>query len=138
MKEFKLDNEPKIASGFKVPDAYFDDFQSKVIQQLPQKKISVFALSSYNKNWYYAVAAILLVALSITVVNNFNVINSSNVDEASLENYLINHSEISDDDLAEVLNIKELQQMKIDMVIDDKDLEDILTSNSNFEEYLIN
>ena len=138
MKEFKLDNEPKIASGFKVPDTYFDDFQSKVIQQLPQKKISVFALSSYNRNWYYAVAAILVVALSIPVFNNLNAPNSSNIDEASLENYLINHAEISDEDLVEVLNTKELQQMKIDMLIDDKDLEDILTSNGNFEEYLIN
>ena len=38
MKTFKLDNEPKIATGFKVPDSYFDDFQSKIDQRLHENE----------------------------------------------------------------------------------------------------
>jgi hypothetical protein len=36
MKTFKLDNEPKIETGFKVPDHYFDNFLCKMMQQLEQ------------------------------------------------------------------------------------------------------
>ena len=31
MNEFKLDNEPKIKSGFITPNNYFDDFSEKVM-----------------------------------------------------------------------------------------------------------
>jgi hypothetical protein len=40
MKTFKLENEPKIKSGFKAPENYFDDFSEKVLQQLNKKEVS--------------------------------------------------------------------------------------------------
>ena len=33
MKEFKLDKEPKINSGFTTPEAYFDSFSESVLKQ---------------------------------------------------------------------------------------------------------
>jgi hypothetical protein len=36
MKAFKLENEPKIKSGFKTPDHYFEIFQ-KLMHELPER-----------------------------------------------------------------------------------------------------
>ena len=33
MKEFKLDNNPKISPGFSVPENYFENFSSKLLQE---------------------------------------------------------------------------------------------------------
>ena len=50
MKTFKLENEPKITTGFKTPDHYFDAFSTKVLQQI----ISVnFNESMHHKNENY-------------------------------------------------------------------------------------
>jgi len=38
MNEFKLNNNPKIESGFKIPEHYLDDFSSKIMNQLPENK----------------------------------------------------------------------------------------------------
>jgi hypothetical protein len=36
MKAFKLENEPKIKSGFKL-DHYFDNFSKNLMHELPEK-----------------------------------------------------------------------------------------------------
>jgi len=38
MKEFKLENGPKITSGFKTPDHYFDTLSVSVLEQIEKKK----------------------------------------------------------------------------------------------------
>jgi hypothetical protein len=38
MKAFKLENEPKITTGFKTPENYFDDFSVKVLQQINEEE----------------------------------------------------------------------------------------------------
>ena len=42
MKPFKLDNEPKITSGFTMPEGYFDSFTDKVLTQLNKEEPKVF------------------------------------------------------------------------------------------------
>ena len=37
MKEFKLDNERKITSGFKVPESYFDNLENEVQKKTADK-----------------------------------------------------------------------------------------------------
>ena len=46
MKKFNLENEPKITSGFTIPDGYFDTFSDKILAQLPKqdpKVVSIFS-----------------------------------------------------------------------------------------------
>jgi len=40
MKPFKLDNTPKIESGFKTPDNYFENFQASLIEKLANEHIN--------------------------------------------------------------------------------------------------
>ena len=39
MKTFKLDNEPKIDSGSKTPDNYFENFSTHLLQNLSKEPI---------------------------------------------------------------------------------------------------
>ena len=42
MKEFRLDNEPKITSGFKTPEGYFDDLSKKINANLIKSSRTAF------------------------------------------------------------------------------------------------
>ena len=44
MKEFKLDNNPKISPGFSVPENYFENFSSKLLQELPKNEPKVISI----------------------------------------------------------------------------------------------
>lgn len=52
MKTFKLENEPKIESGFIVPEQYFDDFSKKVLSQLPEENTKVIPLFQKEKQCF--------------------------------------------------------------------------------------
>ena len=49
MKKFKLENEPKIKSGFTVPDHYFDDFSERFTAQLTEEKTLIIPLYQKRK-----------------------------------------------------------------------------------------
>ncbi|WP_298225062.1 hypothetical protein [Flavobacterium sp.] len=136
MKAFKLDDEPKITSGFKVPEAYFDDLQSKVNQRLQEDETPVISLFAQRKTWIMAIAAVFIIALTIPLIHYMNR-SSTEIDKGTLENYLTNHADISDDDIVELFNENDIQKMKVDLKIDDKELEDILTADGNVEDYIV-
>ncbi|MES2574849.1 MAG: hypothetical protein V4572_07890 [Bacteroidota bacterium] len=137
MKTFKLDNEPKIESGFKTPDNYFDTFSARVIQQLPKEETKAISIFSKRKTWIYAAAAVLVLGLSIPVYNNlYN--RSSEIDQTTLENYITYHSNVTDTDLVNLLDEKDIQEIKIDLNIDDKAIENELSDNNDLEYYILN
>lgn len=137
MNEFKLDKEPKIKSGFKVPENYFDDFSAKVLQQLPENEPKVISIINRKKTWMYAVAAILIVAASIPIYTAI-VTQQNALDKTTIENYLTSQDAISDDELANLLDEDDIQKMKLNFNIEDKAIEDLLSTHSNLEEYIIN
>ena len=136
MKDFKLDNEPKITPGFKVPEAYFDDFRSKVNQRLNEKETPVISLLAKRKKWILTIAAAFIIALSIPLVN-YTHASYSEIDKSTLENYLANNTTINNDDIVELLNEDDIQKIKVDLKIEDQELEDILVADSNIEELII-
>ena len=136
MKAFKLDDEPKIASGFKAPEGYFDDFQSKVNQRLQEHETPVISLFAKRKTWILAVAAVFIIGLSIPLINYMNT-SSTEIDKGTLENYLTNNADISNDEIVELLNESDIQKMKIDLKMDDQELEDILTADGHIEDYIV-
>ena len=137
MKTFKLENEPKIESGFKTPEHYFDTFSARVMQQLPKEEPKTISIFTKRKTWLYAAAAILIFGLSIPIYNQFNS-PTSEIDDVTLENYIAYQSSISDTDLVNLLNEEDIQKMSIDLNIEDKTIENELTENKNLEYYLLN
>lgn len=136
MKDFKLDNEPKIASGFTTPDGYFDSFSEKFLAQLPKDEPRTISIFRSRKVWYYAAAAILIIALSTSVFIKYSTAQEE-IDSATLENYIAYHANISEDEIVDLLNQEDIDKMKLELNIDDREIEDALQSNSNLEEYLI-
>lgn len=137
MKTFKLENEPKIKSGFTSPENYFDNFSSRIIQELPKNESKVVSLFARRKIWIYAAAAVIVLALTIPVYNHFSN-RSSEIDAVTLENYIAYNSTISDADIVNLLDEKDIQKMTVDLNIEDKSIENELSTNANLEQYLLN
>jgi hypothetical protein len=137
MSKFEIDQQPKTSSGFKIPEHYFDDFSSKMLQKLQDEDRTVIPINRKKSNWMYAAAAVLVVSLSIPF---YNILKKPTLelDNTTLENYITDHSGISDADFVELLDEKDLEQMSIDSGIEKDAIEDLLSTNANLESYLIN
>jgi hypothetical protein len=132
MKTFKLENEPKIKSGFKTPEHYFDHFSAKVLQQIEEKEVKVIPFYKRSKVISFAAAAAVVFALMITIVNNYNA-TSNDLDEATLETYLSYQSNLNQYDLIQKLDDKDIKKLNENIALEDETLEDILSSNPNIE-----
>ncbi|WP_396168854.1 hypothetical protein [Flavobacterium sp.] len=137
MKTFKLDTEPKIKSGFTTPENYFENFSEKVMQQLPENEPKIISIFARRKTWMYAAAAVLIIALTIPMYFTSST-HSSEIDDATIENYITYQSNISDTDLVNLLDKEDLDQMSSDMNIEDITIEDELLGNKNLEQYILN
>lgn len=135
MNDFNLDKEPKIRTGFKTPEGYFDDFQLKMMQNLPVQEPKVIPLFARRSTWMMSAVAILVLALMVPVYFNYNA-TESEIDAASMENYLAYQSNISQFDLINLLDNEDIQNLDIDLALEDKTIEDILTNNNNLENYI--
>ena len=133
MKTFKLENEPKIKSGFITPDNYFDDFSTKIMRQLPTDEPKVIYFFLRKKTWFYSAAAIII--LSLIIPNYIN--NSSEIETISLENYITYQSTISDVELVSLLDENDIQKMNEDLNLENKHLENELSSEANIDIYLL-
>jgi len=136
MKAFKLDNEPKITSGFKVPDDYFENLEISVLNKITKVETPVFTLWT-KRNWMIAVAAIFVISVSIPVVNKISS-HLNSIDETQLENYLSQQSNLSEDDIVELLDEEKIRHIKLELNVDSNELEESLITNPNIEEYLTN
>lgn len=132
MKTFKLENEPRIEPGFKTPDHYFDDFSSKVLQQLPKNEPKVISIFQKRKTVIMMVAAFLILALMIPIYTTIST-NSKELDETTLENYLAYQSNLNQYDLISELETEDITKMQPVSSPEDKVIEDILTTNSDVE-----
>lgn len=135
MKEFKLENEPKIESGFNTPDHYFDHLSAKVLEQLPKNEPKVISIFQKRKTVIMMVAALLILALMIPIYTSITT-NSKELDETTLENYLAYQSNLNQYDLISELETEDITKMQPISTPEDKVIEDILTTNSDVEQLL--
>jgi hypothetical protein len=135
MKAFKLENEPKIESGFKTPDHYFDHFSAKVLHQLPENEPKVISIFQKGKTVIMMVAALLILALMIPIYTTIST-NSKELDETTLENYLAYQSNLNQYDLISELETEDITKMQPISSTEDKVIEDILATDSDVEHLL--
>lgn len=95
MKNFDLEHNDKITSGFKTPENYFEEFEVKMIQQIttqhPNKNdVKVISLFHKKQVLISSIAALFLLAIAIPVY--FNMANKSNLDATTIESYLAQQS----------------------------------------------
>ena len=110
MKEFKLDNEPKITSGFTTPEGYFDAFSERMMSKIIKDETKIVSISISRKKWFFAVAAVLILALSVPLFNTI-LPTTNEPDQDTLENYITYRSEISENDLVDLLEKEDLENI---------------------------
>ncbi|WP_395043299.1 hypothetical protein [Flavobacterium sp.] len=136
MKNFKLDNEPKIKTGFKIPEHYFDSFSDKITSELNKEEPKEISLWDRNKRWFYKIAAILVLSLSIPIANQFRDVKTN--ENTEIENYLAYNSTLLDDDIIELLEKEDIAKIEVETTIDDKTIEEALFNNAEIENYITN
>lgn len=136
MKEFRLDNEPKITSGFKTPEGYFDDLSEKINANLPKNEPKVISIFQKRKTWFYGIAAVLAISLSVVFYQQSQ--STETLDAEFLENYIARNTTVSEYDLLELLEKEDIEKIQIDLDIQDDILEETMINNTNLEHYLTN
>lgn len=137
MKEFKLNTNPKIESGFKTPeDLYFEKFSANLLEQLPKNEPKTISLFQKKKTIIMMVAAVFVLALAIpSLLNNANRYNE--LDATTLENYISYQSNVNQYDLINALDEEDINSLGTNIALEDQTIEDILVTNNNLEQYII-
>ena len=140
MNDFKLDNEPKIKSGFQIPENYFDSLSEKVINQLPTKEPKVVSLWDRNKRWIYSAAAVLVLSLTIPLANQFQSTSTevATTETNEIENYLAYHASLSDEEIIKLLDKEDIAEIEVTNSLDEEALKQALNEDSNTEYYITN
>ena len=136
MNDFKLDSDPKLTSGFEIPDNYFETFSDRLMENIP-KEPKVISFYARHKSWMYSAAAILVIAFTIPVMNMFNTTTQA-VSNVEIENYLANRSTITDDDIVNLLDADDIAELSKDASIENLTADDIMSQNIDVESYLTN
>ena len=136
MKTFKLENEPKIETGFKTPENYFENFSIRMMEQLPASESKVISIFQKRKSIMLMVAAVLILAL-MTPILNYSSASSQELDSTALENYITYQSNVNQYDLMSVLETDDINNMNTSIVLGDETIEDVLSANSNLENLIL-
>lgn len=118
MKDFNLNNE-KIKPGFKVPEGYFEQFESKMLNQLVvEKEPKVISLWQNKKIWMTSFAAVLLVSIALPIYFSINNTNTKIEDDA-VESYLAMQPSISNYEIATELTNEDFASLEKSLALND-------------------
>ncbi len=140
MKNFDLDNNNKITSGFITPENYFEQFEAKIMHQISAQKSAVkeakvVSLFHRKQVWMTSIAALFLLSIALPVY--FNSVNESSLQADTIEYYLAQQSvgtteltkHLTNDDILELetsLGVSSSESEEIENYLNTEDLDYIL------------
>ena len=136
MNPIDLHKKPKIKPGFKVPETYFDELESKILSQLENEEPKVIQLKSYRKFWFSAIAAVVILAVSIPLYQNWK-INTTPLDNESIEQYLSYQPNVYTEDIISHLDDSDVISLQKEQSLESETIEKYLLENEIIEQYLI-
>lgn len=138
MKPFDLENKNEIKSGFKVPDNYFEQFEAKMMAQIPvENETKVVSLFYRKQVWISAIAAVFLLAIAIPVY--FNMASESNLDASTIENYLAQQQNVGITELSKHLTDDDIIALEKNLSLNESNpdaVEDYLSESENLDYYI--
>ena len=138
MKQFDLENNKEIKSGFKVPENYFEQFEAKMMAQIPvEKETKVVSLFYRKQVWISSIAAVLLLAIAIPVY--FNMAKENNLDAGTIEVYLSQQQGIGITELSKHLTDEDIAELENNLSINEAnsdEVEDYLSESENLDYYI--
>ena len=138
MKPFDLENKNEIKSGFKVPENYFEQFEAKMMAQIPvEKETKVVSLFYKKQVWISAIAAVFLIAIAIPVY--FNMAKESSLDASTIENYLAQQQNVGITELSKHLTDEDITALEKNLSLNESNpdaVEDYLSESENLDYYI--
>ena len=138
MKPFDLENKNEIKSGFKVPENYFEQFEAKMMAQIPvEKETKVVSLFNRKQVWISAIAALFLLAIAIPIY--FNMASESNLDASTIENYLAQQQNVGITELSKHLTDDDIIALEKNLSLNESNpdaVEDYLSESENLDYYI--
>lgn len=134
MKEFKINDENKITSGFTTPEGYFDNFTIDLNNTESHLNTDKKVISINTKRWLTSVAAVLIVALSVSVYTKLVIERTE--DSIEMENYISNHSEISQYELITLLDKTDIENLSVEMNASNPKTEEEFDTADEIDNYL--
>jgi hypothetical protein len=134
MKQFNINDGNKTTSGFTTPEGYFDQFTVDLNNKLKLPKTEVKVISIKTKRRLTTVAAILVVAFSVSIYSKMVINNSDESDPT--ENYLTNHFEINQYDLISLLDKKDIENLSIELNNFNSEIDEESTNINEIHNYL--
>lgn len=137
MKDFNLNNE-KIETGFKVPEGYFEQFESKMLNQLVvENQPKVISLWKNKRVWMTSIAAVLLVSIALPVYFSMNNTTASIVEDDTIETYLAMQPVMTNYEIATELTNEDFASLEESLALNDDAVELYLEENyQNVDLYL--
>lgn len=127
MKPFKLDNEPRLNAGFKVPEGYFESLEDRVMEQLSLPEPKVIPLYRRRPVWAsVAAAVVVMVGAGLFYLNN----SATPADESAIENYLVYQGNISSYDIIQNLDDSDINALEKSMAVSDDAVIDYLDNEN--------
>lgn len=118
MKDFNLNNE-KINTGFKVPEGYFEQFESKILNQLVvENEPKVISLWQRKRVWMTSIAAVLLVSIALPIYFSMNT-SISKVEDETIETYLAMQPSITNYEIAAQLTNEDFASLEENLALND-------------------
>jgi hypothetical protein len=136
MKNSNLNKKTKTV--FKVPEGYFEQFESKILSQLVVKnEPKVISLWQNKRVWMTSIAAILLVSIALPIYFSMNNTTTSVVEDETIETYLAMQPTMSNYEIATELTNEDFASLEESLALNDDAVELYLEENyQNVDLYL--
>lgn len=128
MKKIDLENDKKIATGFKIPDNYFDSFEDRLMQKidLAPKEPKVISIWQRKSVWFSGIAAALLLTIGTWWFFEQKTLENTQLSQ----DYLVYASDVTTEEIAMHLTNEDLTNLE-------SELTEIDTQTENYiNEYL--
>jgi len=131
MKKLDLENSPKIQSGFKIPDNYFENFSVP----LPKDEAKIIPFWKQAQYKLLTAAAVIAFVISIPMLNFYFNNQQENL-QNDIENYLVYNSAITTDELSEYQTNSIYNTLDFSKINTEEIEEQLL--EIDFENYILN
>jgi hypothetical protein len=141
MKNFDLDNNYKITSGFITPENYFEQFEAKIMHQISAQKSAVkeakvVSLFHRKQVWMSSIAALFLLSIALPVY--FNSVNESSLHADTIEHYLAQQS-VGTTELTKHLTNDDILELETSLGVSTSESEEIVNYlNTEDLDYILN
>ena len=116
MRNFKLEENSKIKTGFVIPENYFENLELQIMKKIPEKEVKIISIFQKSKYWVSAIAAILVIGLFFTILNK-----NPNDETIANEDFLISQTDLTTEDLVDHLTENDIKNLEENLTIYDQE-----------------